>query len=65
MMREDQCSIMCDGMNCKIRDTCKKYQEYLDYYIFDPLNGEEYLYYGFLEPAYNGTFCDNYVKANK
>lgn len=43
----------------------KKYQEYLDYYIFDPLNGEDYLYYGFLEPAYNGTFCDNYVKVKK
>ena len=56
---------MCDGMNCKIRDTCKKYQEYLDYYIFDPLNGEDYLYYGFLEPAYNGTFCDNYIKVKK
>lgn len=62
---EDKYSVMCDGMNCKIRDTCKKYQEYLDYYIFDPLNGEDYLYYGFLEPAYNGTSCDNYVKANK
>lgn len=47
MMRKDKYSVMCDGMNCKIRDTCKKYQEYLDYYIFDPLNGEDYLYYGF------------------
>lgn len=29
MMRKDKYSVMCDGMNCKIRDTCKNIKNIL------------------------------------
>ena len=53
--------MLCDGTNCRVREGCKLYAEYLK--SIDLLLQTSNISY--VEPAYNGSYCNNYVKIRK
>lgn len=48
---------MCEGINCPICSTCWRFKIYLEY-SYDYMTNIP----TFVEPAYNGSYCENYIK---
>lgn len=49
----------CIGLNCRIKDKCLRYiLGEKCFYDFSIMQDEHH----FIEPAYNGSYCENYIK---
>ena len=49
----------CIGLNCRIKDKCLRYilgEKW--FHDFSIMQDEHH----FVEPAYNGSYCENYIK---
>ena len=49
---------VCEGCYCRLKDKCKRHKLFLDFV-------DDYLKLDIpqaVEPKYNGTFCQNYIK---